>query len=81
MAMTKVLLPCIAAFLICSLLCKSTSATTEIYYGSIGRNRIPCKFGKCNDHPQQKNHYTRGCTKIKHCKGTVGVDPEDKELN
>ncbi|OVA20034.1 Glycosyl transferase [Macleaya cordata] len=75
MAMSRVLILCIAVALVCSLLMESTGATT-LSYGTLGSDGIPCfgrKCGKAND----VNPYNRGCEKVFRCRSDVVLEKKE----
>ncbi|KAF9588648.1 hypothetical protein IFM89_014369 [Coptis chinensis] len=90
MPMNRVLvLICLAAFFVCSLLFEATTAVRYIPYPVIARNRMHCdpRNNKCvKEIPA--NHYHGGCNQMDRCRNgenppprllSVQVDPEDKE--
>ncbi|KAL5700110.1 hypothetical protein ACHQM5_025601 [Ranunculus cassubicifolius] len=85
MAMTRVLLACIATCILCSLLLKPANADGKhIDYGAIGGDRGYCKGGKCSETPANTAH--KPCVKEQGCRGPQSrrlteeqVDDEDKE--
>ncbi|KAF9589690.1 hypothetical protein IFM89_027220 [Coptis chinensis] len=76
MAMNRVLVLCLAAFFVCSLLFEATTAVRYIPYPVLTPNRRYCdpRNNKCvKDHPA--NRYHRGCNQIDRCRNGENPPP------
>ncbi|KAF9609689.1 hypothetical protein IFM89_017888 [Coptis chinensis] len=83
---SKVFLLCIVTCLVSSFLLEARSITTDsifISYGGMGKYRLQCKKGKCQDKPA--NRFRGGCETEERCRQgnelphEEQVDVEDKE--